>query len=283
MLPLFAATLLHGQTLIFNSGFEPGTTGTGGTALNDITGTDNSVSGPNDWVGDLEGYPKISGFNIEYVAGNSTQRHAQIINDPTGSGRGKILRFWLKEVVSGSSKSRIQTRMYNLQNMTEVTSKVDMYIHPDINLLSTFSPAIKNFTFQELWTRPGWTGHPHPFRLSSAIWRDANDGTDFYWRMKVQNKPNKWQDVDSRDNRNVPVPIGQWFTVESYFKLGNNSTGRVSKRIKVGNGPWQTIFDYTTATYDLAEGSQPSTFFGWNPIKQYMADEAITDHIRNAG
>ena len=64
--------------LIFHSGFEAGSVGNDPNVMTDITGTDNSVSAPNNWVTDMDGYSKFGNFVFEYEAGTVKERYATL-------------------------------------------------------------------------------------------------------------------------------------------------------------------------------------------------------------
>jgi hypothetical protein len=214
----------QGANLIFRSGFEANSTPNSATALSDITGADNSVGSPNNWVTDLEGVATFAQrYNFVYVQGDATQRYIRIVDDPTGAGQGKILKFWLREAIkpAGGAATRCSSQLWGPAypyKMREVYQRHKMYIHPDINLLKTYGTSDGGFYFQELLVRnfganPGWTINPH-IRLNGSL--------NFYWSIEADKAPSAGGEVNiwTITNTTVPVPIGEWFTMETYWKAG---------------------------------------------------------------
>lgn len=165
--------------LIFRTGFESDCRGIGGTAITDIVGADQSLDGPNHFVDDLEEHPKIGFFNVQYVGGDRSQWRARIADDPTGAvnptsgSTNRTLHFWLREVVRGAHKSRVQTAVYRCTSLTEITQRARMYLHNDLRLLDEYEEPIRHLTIEEFWSPPGWPGYEQPFRISLSIWKDG--------------------------------------------------------------------------------------------------------------
>ena len=85
--------------LLFQTGFEEGSTLTQSGQNADISGRDLSVEPPNDWVTDLEGNARTGDFSFYYQGGTVADRYAAIVRDPTGGANNRVLKFWLKHGV----------------------------------------------------------------------------------------------------------------------------------------------------------------------------------------
>ncbi len=138
----FPATIALAQNgqLIFRSGFEAGSTlNQTGANHADITGIDTSVSGPNDWVKNLEGNKHISRFGIQYGSGDASSRIANIVADPLNP-ENKVLQFWCKGPVKG--KARIQSNVSGRRDLKEWYCKSKLFLHPDLGASTKHDGAI---------------------------------------------------------------------------------------------------------------------------------------------
>ena len=97
--------------LIFQSGFEPGSTVVAKGTESDITGKDLSVAVPNDWTADFDNHPEVGEFSLQYQGGQESQRFAKIIPEP-GNPKNHVLHFWLNEPNVEGKKGRIQANIY---------------------------------------------------------------------------------------------------------------------------------------------------------------------------
>ena len=127
------------NTLLFQSGFESGSTMTQSGQNADITGRDQSVLPPNDWVSDLEAQSRTGTFSFYYQGGTIADRYADIVEDPTASNN-KVLKFWLKNGVvprgNGKLKGRIQAELYqNADDFNEFYFTFRMYLDQDFDLV----------------------------------------------------------------------------------------------------------------------------------------------------
>jgi hypothetical protein len=274
-----------GGDLVFRTGFEAGTVGVGGPDLKDLTGSDGTVPGPNDWVRDLEGYPSIGDFNIEYVAGSSGQRGAGLVDDPTGSvnpvtrAKNRVLRFWTRKAETAQYTARVQTQVYGNHDLTEATQRVRMYLHPDIRLLESYPGTVNWFTLQEMFPRPAWTGTPDSYRMGLQIIKDGGAGKKFYfrWNAEQQSPTVAYWSAKAQD---AEVPFGKWFTAETYYRMGDKNTGRLTFSIAVDGGPMRTIIDVHDATTNANAPLTP--LLDWCPHKLYV-NPLYIDYVTQRG
>jgi hypothetical protein len=280
--------MVPAQTLHFKSGFEPGTAFV--AAGEDLTGVDNSVpSGtPRDWVADLDNDARLGNFNfqIQSATGGAT---ATLVNDPTGSGRGKVLRYWMQ--TPNDIKGRIQSNIYgSAPDLNEVTSAVKMYFHPDLGVLEDYDTGFSWFTLQEIWTNPTWTNDLRVSidlaRKSTAEYPNATDHK-LYWHARGSiNSPGTtfWRaETFGTDGHGIWVSdiLGQWVTLVTYFKKGDETTGKFKAKIIKANGTIMQLFDFTGRTThpDPATGKQTG-FTHHNTFKMY-ADKNTFNYVRN--
>lgn len=259
--------------LIFQTGYEAATRPRN-SVLSELSGTDKSVAPPNRWVGDLQGHPKIDEFGIRYVCGNNSERWAKIVEDPTNPGN-HVMHYWLDDTQNCGADSRVQSIVKADNKLNEVFQRIRMYIHEDANIL--LETTGRWFQFQEIWIRPNWTGRDNPFRIGFyiPIGKDA-----FYWNVRANSCCDPTRHFWELENHIVPVPIGEWFTAETYYKMGNSSNGRIKFTIiQDGQSP-QVVFDITDWTYHPDE--EPEGIQIWNPQKLYVSPENV-DYVRERG
>ncbi|MBI5508642.1 MAG: Ig-like domain-containing protein [Deltaproteobacteria bacterium] len=267
-----------GAKLLFQTRYE-GSTNPVDTVLSDIYGTDESVGPPNAWA-KLNGF----GFAVNYVCGSDADRWARIVDDPTRPDN-RVLAFWLRDTEYDESNSRVEADF--LEGRPEARfQRVRMYLHPD--MLKLIGSGLQGdwFMFQEFWIRPNWTGEPNSFRISFNLARGGRDGSErFQWMVDAneccanisgQETTEFWKVV----NKDVPVPIGEWFTAETYYRMGDADHGRVTFSIQRDGGPKQTVVDVTNWTYHPEEG--PEGVYLWAAQKLYVRPDNV-DYVRDRG
>ncbi len=125
-------------------------------------------------------------------------------------------------------------------------------------------------TFFE-WKSRGYA-HGRGFRLISFIYTDA--GGDPYWHFQGDRNPQTpiWE----ISNRDIPVPMDEWFLTEFYWHWSKNNDGRALWRI---NG--QVVADHRGPT---TRNNQPIDFImltqiygNANPKYQWIDDIEIWD------
>ncbi len=274
--------------LIFHSGFEPESTVVPRNGDDDLTGADQSVAPPNDWVEHLEGYPGFGEFYIQYQGGEVNDRYARIIPDPTASGN-HVLHYWLKNPRTPHGqdqfKGRIQANVYDNTDLTEVYHKRRLYLHPDLELLREYPDGFTWFRLEELWLAAGWVDHPYPFRIALSLRKDEGDGKPLYFGVHAQKRDEeagRWQPtVWSESNRDFEVPAGQWMTLETYYRQGDDESGRFFFAVRPEGGERQVVFDVTDWTYS-PEATEPVPMTHWNPLKLYTS-ETLVNYVRESG
>ena len=285
--PADAAGLGEGRP-VFRSGFEPDSTliPRGSGVNDDIRGVDHSVPPPNDWANDLEGYPKVGFFNIQYQGGEFEDRYARIIPDPTRDDN-HVLHFWMKNprIPSSSSptgyKGRIQANVYNNSDLTEVYQRRRLYLHSDMQLLREYPGRFTWLTIEELWLAAGWIGHPYPFRIKVDLSKDTGAGEALHFSVHAQMHDERYINIWNQTNRDFEVPIEQWMTLETYYRQGDDQSGRFFFAVTPEGGERKVIFDVAGWTYSPV-ASTPTPMTDWNPMKMYTSD-TLVNYVRESG
>ncbi|MFQ6028609.1 MAG: LamG-like jellyroll fold domain-containing protein, partial [Dehalococcoidia bacterium] len=281
----------NGQ-LIFHSGWEPSSEVELDSKGNEVRmiGEDHSVSGPSDWLSSMQSHPNISAFNFSFVCGDRKIRKADIVDDPTGvlnsttGDTNQVMHFWLRDTCRKGASTRVSTAINSDRTSTDTRLKegfqrVRMYYHPDFLTLKQYSRNVNWIQFQEFWIRPNWTGQPDPFRISFYTPFVKNAGK-FYWKVIGEECCRTKQGFWQRMNTSVEVPIGEWFTAETYYKMGDKDSGRITFSIQRDGGPKQVIFDVTDYTYHPNRG--PEGIYHWNNHKLYV-NPRVVDFVRKKG
>ncbi len=269
-------------TLLFQSGFEEGVKVTGrSNGDEDLTGADQTLPKPNDWVTDLDNHPLVGNFNIQYQGGDTTQRYARIIPEP-GNPTNKVLKFWLDGPNVDNSKGRIQANLYGNKGMKEFTQSVRMYLPEDFNTVKTYPKNIHWLTIAEFWNNITWSQQvPHRFRITLGIGKPTAQASDLHFILDAQdcelfaNGSQKYTTLWAETNPAVKVPIEKWFTMKYYYKEGDASTGRFYMTITPEGEKEQVVFDLTRLTHNSQDPS-PDGVTDFNPIKLYTSKDLIS-------
>lgn len=224
--------------------------------------------------------------------GTASDRNAQIVDDPTGAPN-KVLRHWLKNAVidagfQSHTKGRIQTGFPGeLVDATEVYATQRMFVHEDISLLVDYPPSGNpwwiGMIIEEWWMGAAWQGHPNPSRINmSIVPYNGQLRLGLLCKSGVDSRV-FWQQY----NLAYALPVGEWLTVETGYRMGDAATGRMVVVItREATGERTTVFDITDWTYDpLADepgGTGPVPLTHWNPQKLYSSDNVI-HFIRDQG
>jgi hypothetical protein len=279
---------LESGELIFQSGFEgnskvvPRTKNPKGIEFHkyetdDIIGIDNSVPNANDWVKDLDQNPQAGDFFLEYTGGDSTKRFAKIIPEPQNP-TNHVLQFWLNDswlASENQQKARIQANVYNIKSgFREFHQSVRVFLTDDFNALKKYPKPINWLTISEIWNNEWWVEtEKHGFRITLGIGKPSAAESELYFILNAENAGQK--EVWREDERSkIVVPIGKWFTMDYYFKEGNDKTGRFYMTITPDGGKKQVVFDVTNFTHNTYD-SAPNGVTGYNPLKLYTSKELV--------
>ena len=274
--------------LIFQSGFEPGSKVVAKGSDADITGKDVSVEAPNDWTEDFDNHPVVGTFSLQYQGGTESQRYAKIIPEP-GNPQNHVLHFWLNEPNVDGKKGRIQANIYGGKTgLKEFYQSERIFLPEDFNQVRLYPEKINWLTIAEFWNNITWSQSvPNRYRLTLGIGKPAKGESDLYFIVDGQDcqlfpdDSQKYTTLWSEMNWQVKVPIGKWFTLEYYYKEGDNKTGRFWMAIQTEGGKREVVFDLTRVTHNSIDPA-PDGVTEFNPLKLYTSKQLI-DYMRSEG
>lgn len=274
--------------LIFQSGFEPESKVIPLGSDADITGKDLSLNEKNDWITNLDENSLVGNFNLQYQGGDSTQRFAKIVPEP-GNPENHVLWFWLNEPNVGGSKGRIQANIYGGKTgLKEFYQTVRIFLPEDMNTVRTFPEKIHWLTIAEFWNNITWSQNvPYGFRVTLGLGKPTEAESDLYFILDGQDcrlfedGSQKYTTLWSEINQNTKVPIGQWFTLEYYYKEGNAANGRFYMTVQPEGKKKEVIFDITAFTHN-SHDPNPNGVTDFNPLKLYTSKKLI-DYMNSKG
>lgn len=272
--------------LIFQSGFENNSKVIKRGGDSDIVGRDRTLSSHSDWVDDLDNHANIGSFNIQYQGGDSTMRFARIIPEP-GNSSNRVLHFWLDGPNVNNGKGRIQGNLYGNTGLKEIYQSVRMFLPEDFNAVRTFPREIHWLTIAEFWNNITWSQDvPYGFRITLGIGKSTSDKSDLYFILDAQDcelfedGKQKYTTIWEETNKEVKVPIGKWFTMDYYYKEGNNETGRFYLSITPEGEAKKVVLDVRKVTHHTQD-PDPDGLGHFNPIKLYTSKQLIAHMKRN--
>lgn len=273
--------------LIFQSGFEPSSKVNRASSDADIEGVDASFSTKNDWVKDLDNHPDIGNFNIQYQGGDSSMRYAKIIQEP-GKPNNHVLHFWLNKPNVEGSKGRIQANLYNNKGLKEFYQSVRIFLPEDMRAVQKFPNKIHWLTIAEFWNNITWSQSvPYGFRITLGLGKPtaAESGLQFILDAQdcqlFENGSQKYTTLWAETNETIKVPIGKWFTMNYYYKEGDEKSGRFYLSIAIEGEAEQVVFDLQKITHN-SNDSAPDGVSDFNPLKLYTSKELI-NYMNNQG
>lgn len=277
------------EVLLFQTGFQNTqsivNTPDGNSTL---TGTDNSLPLPNN-IEERKLSLSTGGstFLFNYTGGNSTQRFAEIADDPT-STTNKVLHYriispWGAE--TGAEKARVQYEFYNLKSgLKSFSQSVRVYLPQDFNTLRDYPKEIDWLTIAEFWNNITWQQNvPNRFRVTLGIGKATTTPSDLIFIVDGQDcelfadGKQKYTTLWSEKSTQTNVPIGEWFTLKYSYVEGNAQTGRFKMSIiKSSNGTEQeqVVFDITNFTHN-SKDLNPDGVTSFNPMKLYTSKELV--------
>lgn len=267
--------------LVFQTGYED-SIGSPDEAHQTITGADRSLAEKNDWEVDLIDHPNIKEVFIWYEEGNPSQRFARIVTDPTDPSN-KVLHFWLNEAYApygeGQLKGRIQATIAT-NPIQEMRIKQRLYLPEDMEILVNNSYTFQWLTIQEFWN--DLPNSDFPFRISVNIVKPSSAPglyLEVWGQTKIANEE-AWQDMWRVTDSSFSIPNGEWMTIETYFKEGDQNNGRFSIIVTDSSGKQYTVADVTNFTYH-PDNPTPDGLTQFNPMKLYAPDRLITPMREN--
>lgn len=214
--------------------------------------------------------------HFNYTGGDVSKRCVKIVDDPMEDGN-KVLLFSLNDYWLASEnqeKARIQLEFHEIKGgYKELYQTVRVYLAEDFDELEDWEKGFEWLTISEYWNNEWWvSGEKHGFRISVNIAKEAGEGKQLYF--KVDSQDQGFIGVWGTNNRNVRVPIGEWFTVEYYFKEGDDQSGRFYMAITPDGGEKLVICDVHNFTHNTSDRF-PDGITAYNPIKLYTSKELV--------
>lgn len=280
------------EELIFQTGFEGSSRVVKESGSNDhgalmeyIDGVDTRVSAPNDWRTDWRNVVKNGRMQVQYTGGDSTRRYARVIPEP-GNPANNVLQYWLNDswiASENQQKARIQTNLYGIKGgYTEFYQSVRVFLTEDFKALKTYPGPISWCTISEFWNNEWWVkNEPYGFRITLGIGKPRGAANELNFILNAENAGQKEVWRADPTTSNVAVPIGKWFTMEYYFKEGNQTTGRFYLAITPEGQPRQVVYDLINFTHNTFDPA-PNGLTGYNPMKLYTSKELI-NYVKTQG
>ena len=274
--------------LIFQSGFEPGSTIVTRGSDADIVGVDLSLPDHNDWVSDLDENPSVGNFSLQYQGGDSAQRFAKIIPEP-GNLQNHVLQFWLNEPNVEGKKGRIQANIYGgVTGLKEFYQSVRVFLTEDFNTVKTYPDEIHWLTIAEFWNNITWSKDvPNGFRITLGIGKPVAEESNLCFILDGQDCQlfedgrQKYTTLWAEINKKVKVPIGHWFTLEYYYREGDSANGGFYLAIQPEGEGKHVVFDLNRLTHN-SQDPNPDGVTEFNPLKLYTSKNLI-DYMRSSG
>ena len=223
LLLLCLASYLPAQELIFHTGFEPGLRIISqGSSTAQLAGADQTLDGPIDWVEDLIGSPYVGNAEIQYQDRDDEQqakRRAEIVMDPTGSGRGQVLKYWILDDHVTFDRGRIQANFYGgEEGLREYYHRFKMYLPSE-----SFRPLLDHpdtygfLTIIEIWNDNNWdpafgTPDAYPYRVSVNVSKPYAGDPNVYLRAtgEQQSRSCCWGEGKTSSGKRFPATPCPW-------------------------------------------------------------------------
>lgn len=280
---------LQNKRILFQTGFENGQSIVGFGKNSRLIGKDNSLASQND-ISEQEKTLSNGSFYFNYTGGDSTQRFAKIVNDPTGLSN-KVLQYhivspWSAE--TGAEKARVQYEFYNLkEGLKAFGQSVRIFLPQDFNTLRNYPNTIEWLTIAEFWNNITWNQSvPYGFRVTLGVGKSSTSESDLHFILDGQDcelfpdGKQKYTTLWAEKNKQVKVPIGEWFKLNYSYKEGNAQTGRYKLTIETNNRE-QVVFDIQNFTHH-SKDPNPDGVTHFNPVKLYTSKELV-NFLKNKG
>jgi len=280
------------------------------TSVSDLTYFINTVKGSADykWNTDftresITGNTTLVGFEtidqllensgVGLSGGSATYVENSIEND---SGLGKNV-FRTKLIDDNPNTSDMERTYLSLrpfagaEQPTVLHTQTKMKFDADVQHMEQYSSAIPSsgayYTIYEHWLQddPAMDGSTTASaRYGLELRKASGTSQALYWALKseyLQPDSLSYDDIwtTSYTNTSISVPYNQWFILDWYQLKGNNSTGRLIVKIKVGTGSWQTLFDITDYTEYPNKANLETISI--HAIR-HSAGDTLLDFMRNA-
>jgi hypothetical protein len=221
-----------------------------------------------EWATELPDDPRRDGY-FTFLIGKKSDPSKFVANRlETVTGHdGKPTRALYMEFIKDDPASNDNTRtMYSLfPGPNDTQGYVRYWLKLQPNLEQIMPPGVSSFRQVMEWKESGPPGKRADYRWNIYLRRSSAKGARIVWMVRSEFGDQNGSPVDWEYKSDAPVPIGEWFLFEVFWKQ-HETDGRVWAAV---NG--QTIVDHRGRT------KKDSGVGVWWPFKVYVGgDREIT-------
>jgi len=248
-----------------------------------------TISTINDEI-EFEGWDELKNHEYVYSFGISNIgaipfAFQEIVPDPADAGIKTLHAVILNDDpdVSGTTRAQASLRFADGVDLQVYHTSHRIRLSPDIAHFENYGSSIVWFAIVEIWNKhvDEWTGdNSGSARWNLSILKETGVGKPLYWRAKAEYMQPERADLWREYNRDVPVPIGEWFTLDVYMKRGEGENGKFKITITPDGGSPEVIFDISNST--MYPGHPEIPLYSWQPFKLYL-DDTYLDWMSEQG
>jgi hypothetical protein len=177
-------------------------------------------------------------------------------NGPTNALFMGVKDYYKNKSVLGGL-TRNQYVIYPDENFTQAYARYWIKFQPDLKKIMPKGKGAWRIVME-------WFENGNDYRWNLALLVDSNG--ELYWKVNGErNQGQGWNIEDWRiDNHNVPVPVGEWFLLETFFKHSSSDDGRV----------WFAVNGKTIADYK-GRNKINGKIETWLPLKVYTGENEL--------
>jgi hypothetical protein len=229
--------------------------------------------------------------DLGFAGAIPTYANAQIVSDNN--------RNVLKGILVGDDPNAGGVTRFQMDILTQPNLNLPVYhfsqrmfLNPDLSYLSQFPSAINEFGVKdwtilfEVWNQfnSAWDGDVGGSARWDLSFAKASGTGTIYWELSAEYMQPASMEFHSiwtpLTNKTVPVPFGQWFTLDFYMKRGEGTAGQLIISIQPDGGTQQVLFSTNNST---AYPGHPELYVHRiSPFKLYMSPD-IMNFMHKAG
>lgn len=229
----------------------------------------------------------VTGFGtsptLNKNGGTNEERWAAITNDTTGTGN--VLEMGIAATNVSEGKGRVQFGA-NINSFRTVKWRYKALLNADHNLLKTYPSTFTWFTLSSAYSDNTWNS-AYPFVMSSDIEKQAS-GTVANLYLRARGRPydattyTPLSATWTQTQNTVPVPIGQWFTLEHEIYDGDAGSGDYKIYITPNGGSRTLVLDVNNTTRHPSK-TATNGVTAITPLKYYMGSDVINHVVAGGG
>lgn len=182
---------------------------------------------------------------------------------------------------SGMTRAQMSLRFEDGVDLQVYHTSHRIYLNPDIAFFENYASSVVWFAILEIWNKSvdEWGGDSAgSARWNLSVLKETGVGKPLYWRAKAEYMQPERAELWKYNNFDVPVPIGEWFTLDIYMKRGEGVNGRMKYTITPDGGSPQVLFDIANST--IYPGHPEIQLYSWQAFKLYL-DDTYLDWMRD--